>query len=114
LLEGLRGKDFSQAYNKAALERCLHLAIECVIDIGEIIISKMRLEPAPTYKDVILRLGEKQILDEAFASRFSAVASLRNILVHDYVRVDVKRLAGFLDHLDDFRQFARQVSRHLE
>lgn len=39
--------------------------------------------------------------------------SLRNILVHDYARVDPAELQRHLARLDDFRAFARHVSARL-
>jgi len=39
---------------------------------------------------------------------------MRNILVHQYVEVDVKKVYAILrDHLDDFDHFARQIKRFL-
>lgn len=39
---------------------------------------------------------------------------LRNILVHDYVKVDEEKLFGFLQRLDDFRLFANAVRPYVE
>lgn len=113
LLEGLRDKDIQDPYVKGALERYLHLAAECALDIGEMLISARRMPKAETYREVITRLSEAGILDEGLALRFQDIASLRNILVHDYIRVDAGRLQAFLSELDDFRAFAVQIERAL-
>ena len=42
------------------------------------------------------------------------MAGLRNILVHEYVAVDLDRLIAFLDHLDDFTAFANSVDGRLD
>lgn len=74
---------------EAALCRYLHLAIECVLDIGESLIAGQGWERPETNREVFLRLGEKRVLPKPFAERFSAVGGLRNILVHDYLKVDL-------------------------
>lgn len=113
LLEGLRGRDLQDPYVKGALERFLHLAAECALDVGEMVIATRRLPKAESYREVIERLAEAGILEEAFAARFRDVAGLRNILVHDYTRIDLGRLQAFLSDLDDFRTFATQVAASL-
>ena len=69
----------------------------------------MRLAPA------IDRLTESRVLPAAFGAPFRRVAGLRNVLVHDYVEVDLNVVARVLDQgLDDFEEFAHHVERHLD
>ena len=91
----------------AAVERKLHLAIECVLDIGaELIASKGLREPG-SYRDVILILGEAGVLPQEFASAFARVAGFRNVLVHDYAEVKPelvhRQLREGLGDLERFR-----------
>lgn len=114
LLQGLRGRDFEDPYTKAALERYFQLAAECVLDIGEMIISREDWPKARTYRDVIQALGANGVLDPAFADTFEGIAGLRNILVHDYANVKVERLEALLDDLDDFKRFSTSVAQYLD
>ena len=55
------------------------------------------------------------VLPGAFGARFRRIAGFRNVLVHDYIEVDlavVSRVLG--ENLDDFEEFARLVERHLD
>jgi len=100
---------------RGAVERYLQVAIECTLDIGEMIIAYEGLQKAGTYREVMLRLGEAGILNKEFASRFSLAAGFRNILVHHYTEIDVKETYKQLQNgLDDFREFARVIAKYLE
>jgi len=65
-LEQLK-KDFTL---RGAVERYLELALECVIDIGEMIISAEGLRKPEKYREVIEILGEKNIIPKHFAEKF--------------------------------------------
>lgn len=69
-------------------ERFLHLAIECAIDIGNHIISDMRYRKPETNRDVFEILYENEIISLKLKESLGDMASFRNILVHDYVKID--------------------------
>ena len=100
---------------RGAIERYLQLSIESCIDIAEIIISDQRL-PAPlTSKETIEILGKEKIIDEEFSRRFSKAAGFRNILIHDYLKIDYKELLRNLkENLRDFDNFIKEVLKFLD
>lgn len=99
---------------RGAVERYLQLAIECCLDMGEILIAEKGLRQPQDNRDVILILGEAGVLPKAFAGRFSLAAALRNILVHEYLEVDLAIVHRVLRrHLGDFDVFARGVAKAL-
>ena len=105
-------KDFTL---KGAVERYLEVSLECVLDIGEMVISKEGFRKPETYREVIEILGEKGILPEEFAKRFAEAAKFRNILVHMYAEVDVEMVYEILqNNLGDFDEFAKYIARYLE
>ncbi|MFN3490707.1 MAG: type VII toxin-antitoxin system HepT family RNase toxin [Anaerolineales bacterium] len=61
-------------------ERFLQLAIETTTDIGNHIISSLKLGEVNWYSDIAVLLEEKWI----------RIIGFRNILVHDYLEVDRK------------------------
>ena len=118
LLKGYREKDKDQLGSdltlRGAVERYLHVAIECVLEIGEMIISRESWRKPETYREVIETLGENDVLPSQFAEKFSKVAGLRNILVHRYADVDLDELYHHLqEDIEDFDEFARHVARYL-
>lgn len=72
------------------------MAIESVLDICSMIISKEDLKKPEEYREMILALGQAGILEEEFAEDFSQVAGFRNILVHQYAEVDLETVYQFL------------------
>lgn len=97
---------------QGAVLRYLQLAIECVIDIGEMIISELKLRKPEEAREVIKILAEHKIVTAQFAKRFSPAVGFRNILVHEYVDVDLRRVHKYLmDNLGDFDFFARAIAK---
>ena len=100
---------------KSAIERNFQLAIESALDIGEVIISTRDFEKPEDYKDIILILGKHKVIPKEFAERFAKAASFRNILVHMYEEVDVRKLHDYLENnLEDFNEFAKFITKYLE
>jgi len=98
---------------RGAVERYMQLAIEVVIEIGEMIIASDGLDKPESYKEVIEALGKAGILEKKFTARFAPIAGLRNILVHRYAEVDTDELYYHLTHdLGDFDSFAKQVASY--
>ena len=96
------------------MERYLHLAIECCLDLGNHLIADRGLRKAEDYKEVFLILGEAKILPKAFANRIAPMGGFRNILVHDYLRVDPQKVYDPLQKsLPDFERFARAMAKFL-
>jgi len=99
---------------RSAVERNFQLAIECAIDIGEIIISKDGFERPEDYRSVFLILGRKGIIPEDFAEDLSLAAGFRNVLVHIYEDIDTGILYTFLtDRLEGFDEFASHIAQYL-
>lgn len=100
---------------RSAIERNLELALESMLDIGEIIISEKGFEKPEDYKSVMLILGKEGILPKVFAEKLVPAVGVRNILVHMYTEVDVKKICEFLrGNLGDFDEFAKHVANYLK
>ena len=96
-------------------ERCLHLAIECTINIGNHIISALQLRKPEEYHDIALILRENGIIPVEFAERFVKMIKFRNLLVHDYVHLDLSKVYSFLqERLVDFELFIRYIKKFLK
>ena len=99
---------------RGAVERYLQTAIECTLDIAGMIISEENLRKPDTYKDTILIIGEKGIIPKDFSKDFSLAAGFRNILIHRYAHIDLKKVYTFLKtRLSDFDSFAKFIADYL-
>lgn len=73
-------------------ERNLHLAIECLLDIGNHIIAERGYAKPGSYADIFRILKENQVLSDDLYKDLEGMAAFRNILVHDYMRLDRQRV----------------------
>ncbi|MBI4866880.1 MAG: DUF86 domain-containing protein [Candidatus Wallbacteria bacterium] len=100
---------------QAACERWLHLAAESVLDVANHVIASRGLPPPEGYADTFRVLCDAGVLEPGLSSRLAAFARLRNILVHDYLRIDSKLIhASVAEGLKDLREFGRIVASMLE
>lgn len=82
--------------------------------IWEFLIKKLNINNIETYADIPLRLAEADIISEKLARNLANMAKFRNILVHEYIKVETKRLVSFLkNNLRDFGDFARAVTKFI-
>ena len=85
-----------------AIEDCLGVA-------NHVIASEAYRAPAD-YADAFTSLAEADVLSEDLAMRLGAMARFRNLLVHEYARVDDARTHELLaTDVDDLAQFQRAI-----
>lgn len=97
---------------RAGVERYLHLASECVFDIGNHIIADLELGEPNSYREIIEILGRKGILPLNFSEKLKALAGFRNILVHDYLEVDISLVHEVLQNsVQDLEEFLRIIEQ---
>jgi len=95
--------------------RNLVLGIEIIVDIGNHILSETFHSSANTYKDVIIALGEAEVISKDFAKENSQMADFRNLIIHAYGSLDMKQVYQNLQKAPDvFRKFAKCYIEFLE
>ena len=75
-----------------AAERYLHLSIECLLDIGNHIISDRGYRKPETYGEILQILAEKKVIPEELFREMEGMAAFRNVLVHDYLKLDLDKV----------------------
>ena len=73
-------------------ERNLRLAIECVLDTGNHIIADRGYEKPESYADVFRILFDNKVISSKLYKNLEGMAAFRNVLVHDYLRLDRTRV----------------------
>jgi len=97
------------------VERTLQMMIETCLDIGGHIISDENLRIPETYVDVFRIMVENGILSGSHLDSFKKMARFRNIVVHDYEKIDPEIVVGILrNNLPDFEAFKRSVIVYLK
>ena len=113
-LEKYRGQtldEFIQDEEKQWLvERGFILAVECLSDIaGHILSGKFSLQPAD-HEDAIRKLESKGVISQGAAKKLRGLGGFRNILVHEYLRIDPARVHDYLQkELDSFHDFIGEI-----
>jgi uncharacterized protein YutE (UPF0331/DUF86 family) len=96
------------------IERGIQICIECVIDIGNILISVTDNDKPSTYKETMLTLSRLDVIPEDFSQRLRKMVGFRNILVHDYTKIDEDIIVHTLNNeLDDFIEYINYINKWL-
>lgn len=88
-------------------------SIQVVIDIACHLVSKYNLGSAKSYVACIEILQKYAYIDERLAKSLVAAVGLRNLLIHEYIQIDVEKLYGFLEYVDDFSRFIKSVREYV-
>jgi uncharacterized protein YutE (UPF0331/DUF86 family) len=92
-----------------ALRYGLFESIQIVIDISCHIVVHQNLGNTDTYTECIELLYDFNYIGEELKNTLTAMVGLRNILVHEYVSINLGHLYSLLDNIDDFSSFSKAV-----
>ena len=97
------------------LEKGLQVLIQNLLDIGAHVLAGGFKNDWDDYSQIIRKLAVHGVIPSDFADKIRGMAGLRNILVHDYLRVDLEKLIEFVQfRLEDFLVFMRLVREYLQ
>ena len=97
------------------IERTLQMMIETCADIAGHIISDKKYSVPTSYAGTFKILQENNIIDPVNADSLIKMVKFRNIVVHDYDRVDGEIVIGILKkRLVDFIKFKDAVVKFLK
>lgn len=100
---------------RRAVERTLHLAVEVCLDVGQQIIAREGFRMPEDNKDVFVVLSDQEVLPGELLPDLISMAKFRNLIVHDYARIDNHVVFSILKRrLGDFDAFAQAIARYLE
>ncbi len=105
----------SDVFIHATAERYLQLSIECLLDVGNHVISDRDFRKPDTYAEVFDILAEKRVIPKKLFHEIEGMTAFRNILVHDYLRVDLDKVYEILQQkLTKIEKLAAIFGRLLE
>lgn len=109
-------EDINQDHTlRGAVERYLEVSLECMIDIGEMIISRQSLKKPEFYKEIFTTLGDNGILPLDFSRKIAPTADFRGELLHMYADIDMDKVYFYLqNYSDDMEKFAHYIALYLE
>jgi len=96
-----------------ALRYGLFEAIQIVIDVCCHLVSEYNLGAPTTYSECVHFLRVGGYISPGLAEKLTAMIGLRNLLIHEYIRVVPEKLFGLLENVDDFKAFIAEIEEHL-
>jgi uncharacterized protein YutE (UPF0331/DUF86 family) len=98
---------------KWIVEKGLEILVQNLLDIGAHILSSELKNDWEDYGEIISKLGIHGVIPPEFSEQIKGMAGLRNILVHEYLKIDVAKLIDYLKHrLGDFIQFIKYIQEY--
>ncbi len=92
------------------VERTLQMMIETCLDMANHLVSDQGYRMPVSYADIFKVLGENKVLEKKLVVRLEKMAKFRNVLVHQYEKIDPEIILGLLKkNLGDFGQFRKAV-----
>lgn len=119
-LERFKGMDYSQFTadkdNFPLASYWLRIAIEAALTIGTHILSRLPQNgKKKDYTQIILSLGDYEVLPKEFADKIKGMAGYRNRLVHLYWEVKDEELYKTVkERLGDFKEFANYIREYVK
>ncbi|EKE15768.1 MAG: hypothetical protein ACD_11C00106G0008 [uncultured bacterium] len=97
------------------IERNFQLIVDTMLDINTHIISAKNLKAPETMQETFLILGEAKVLPLDFVKKIAPVVGLRNIVVHEYEKVDnEKMMSDVKDGASQFGEYIVHIDNFLE
>lgn len=95
-------------------ERCLQISIQCLLDIAHYLIAQNKWPRVHENKEAIHSLASHGVIPQSFAKKVEPMAGLRNLLVHEYIKIDPVLIYSHLQNLEDFREFCRYILKYIQ
>ncbi|MBU4308475.1 MAG: DUF86 domain-containing protein, partial [Nanoarchaeota archaeon] len=101
---------------KAACERYFEKIIEAVIDLTFLIIKEKNLEQPEEDKQSFDILAKNKILDSNLSIRLQNAKGMRNIIAHEYGRIDNELVFHSLveELIPDVQEFLKRIEEVLK
>jgi uncharacterized protein YutE (UPF0331/DUF86 family) len=97
------------------IERTLQLMIEVCVDISHHILADRKWRIPTSYADTFSVLFEQGLVEKKLCETLQDMVKFRNILVHNYEKVDPEIVTGLLkNNLNDFLLFRDAILKIIQ
>ncbi|SFD94388.1 Uncharacterized conserved protein YutE, UPF0331/DUF86 family [Lentibacillus persicus] len=111
LLEEVSKHSFDTFADKLYLERTVHMVIESMLDVGNMMIDGFIMRDPGSFDDIIDILIDEKVLPENAEASYKSIIQLRKDVVKNYLQVDHQVLKDTLqknaNHLNQFSTHIR-------
>ena len=115
-IQKVNKKSFVNDYHFYGLaERYLQLCIEIMLDISKMIVNDQNLKRPEDNQNVFGVLREEKVISKKLNNQLFGIANFRNILVHDYEKIDREIVYSNLQkNINQFVQFRKEIAKYLK
>jgi uncharacterized protein YutE (UPF0331/DUF86 family) len=107
-------EEYKKIEKRRACERLLQVSIESMIDICAIIVSGLRLGLPAEEDDLFDKLEQAGIVSPLMAANLKKMRGFRNILVHEYGRINDELVYNMLkSQMNDFYEFKKEILNYV-
>jgi uncharacterized protein YutE (UPF0331/DUF86 family) len=100
---------------RRVVERSIQLVVECATDINNIVVKLEGGRVPSDYFNSFIELAELDVIPIEFALDIGPSAGLRNVLVHEYSKIDDMQVYKSIEQIFAlYPKFVHLVSKHLE
>lgn len=106
---------FNSPVEKLGLERLVHMMIESIIDVGNMMIDGFIMRDPGSYHDIVDILIDEKVIPQSEEQNYKQFIDLRQILMQNYLNVDHSiLLTTLLKHKDVLSTFSKHVRLYLK
>ena len=103
-------EEYRAVEKRRSCERLLQVSIETAIDICALVVAGLRLGLPGEENDLFEKLADQGVISRPMAELLRRMKGMRNILVHEYGRVDDELIFATVAHrLGDFDAFRHEI-----
>lgn len=105
-----RLSEYTTIEKRRACERLLQILVDAVVDVCSLLVAGLRLGLPGDEDDLFQKLLARGVLSEEMTAIVRRMKGLRNLLVHEYGRIDDEIVFETITRrLGDFEAFKREV-----
>ena len=98
----------------AAVERLIGRLVDLAVDVNSHLAVALLGRAPGEYRESFDLMAQAGVIEVAMAVRLKPSVGMRNVIVHDYVRVDLARVAAVVpEAIDAYRAYVTAVARFL-
>lgn len=115
ILDELGKQPYSSFSEKLKLERMVHVLIESIIDVGNLMIDGFIMRDPGSYEDIIDILVDEKVLPNGDENAYKSIINLRKKLVKDYWSIDHTSLNKVVnENRKTLERFSEHVHTYLK
>ncbi|WP_017186763.1 type VII toxin-antitoxin system HepT family RNase toxin [Alkalibacillus haloalkaliphilus] len=115
LLKNYEHNTFESKQDYLALERMVHMTIESIIDVGNMMIDGFIMRDPGSYEDIIDILVDEKVISQQEEKAYKDVIALRNMIVKEYTHINHTQIVEVMnEHINELKTFSKHVFTYLE